>query len=57
MLVLKLLEVISASHQIAVDGVSLPLYLLAEVFFLSQLAEKTFFLFLEPVEFFPQLLV
>ncbi len=39
MLVLKLLEVISASHQIAVDSVSLPLYLLAEVFFLSQLAE------------------
>jgi hypothetical protein len=50
-------QVIRSPEQVRVDGVCLTLYLLAEVFLLSELCEQTFLLAFEAVELLSQFLV
>jgi len=57
MLGLESSQVIRSPEKVRVDGVCLTLYLLAEVFLLSELCEQTFLLAFEAVELLSQFLV
>lgn len=50
-------QIIGSPEQVRVDGVCLTLYLLAEVFLLSELCEEIFLLAFEAVELLSQFLV